>query len=132
MEKHSELIKRTIIIFLVGFFLNAVWEVLHSTLYVHYKGGPITSLVLLQATFVDGLILAGLFFTAHVSRVRPQYFLFAGGVVIALGIEWWALGTSRWAYAQAMPLVPLVQTGLSPTVQLACTGLVALLVAKRL
>ena len=132
MEKHSELIKRTIIIFLVGFFLNAVWEVLHSTLYVHYKGGPITSLVLLQATFVDGLILAGLFFAAHVSRVRPQYFLLAGGVVIALGIEWWALGTSRWAYAQAMPLVPLVQTGLSPTVQLAYTGLVALLVAKRL
>jgi len=45
-----------------------------------------------------------------------------GGLLVALTLEAWALHTGRWAYTNAMPLIPLIGLGLTPTVQLALTG----------
>lgn len=131
MNKHTQLIKQIVIIFLASFFLNAVWEVLHSRLYVHYKGGPITSLILLQTMFVDAAIISGLYFLSRLLRRNAYAVICIGGLSIAVLLEIWALHTNRWAYTAAMPLVPLVHVGVTPTVQLALTGLVALWTAKR-
>ncbi len=130
--KVAQFIKHVVIIFLVSFFLNAVWEIVHSTLYVHYKGGPITSLILLQAMFVDAGLICGLFIVSRLTRQNMYAVMVVGGLLIAILLELWALKTNRWAYATTMPLVPLLHTGLTPTIQLVLTGGTALWLSKRL
>ncbi|MEK7643003.1 MAG: hypothetical protein AAB372_00940 [Patescibacteria group bacterium] len=110
----------------VAFLCNVVWENLHYVLYVHYKGSLITEFVLLHASFVDMLYLG---FTLVVLRfLKIQNVLLWAvpiWIIFAIGIEWWALETGRWAYASTMPIIPIIRTGLSPTVQLAVTGMLA-------
>jgi len=48
-----------------------------------------------------------------------------GGLVAAIAMEIWALNTGRWVYSSLMPIIPIIKTGLSPTIQLALTGLIA-------
>lgn len=111
-------------VFGFSFVLNFLWEHAHYVLYAHYKGGPITSGILLHATVVDAVIItlvgASLCFVPYL-RQRGWLPLFIL-VLVAVGIELWALNTGRWAYQATMPLLPLIDTGLSPTMQLALTG----------
>lgn len=130
--KDTQFLKQIVIVFLLSFFLNAIWEVLHSKLYVHYRGGPITSLILLQTMFVDAGIICGLLIASRLMKQSAYAVVLIGGLAIAIALELWALNTSRWAYTAAMPLVSILHTGLTPTIQLALTGCVALWLSKRL
>ncbi len=40
------------------------------------------------------------------------------GAAVAVAVEWWALATERWQYAGAMPIVPFLQVGLLPVLQM--------------
>ncbi|MFC1594977.1 hypothetical protein ACFL3E_00935 [Patescibacteria group bacterium] len=118
-------------VFLIAFFLNLAWEHLHSVLYIHYKGGEITNYVLLKASIADALFILFIVLVAHhVSLRYRSVFIFCVGLVLGLIIEWWALGSGRWAYSLAMPIIPIVQTGLTPTIQLAILGTASFLVSK--
>ncbi len=109
-----------LLIFVVAFLLNFAWEHLHAPLYANYRGGEITDWVLFRATLADaGFITAiGLPFLASAWFRRRLPLAVVFGLVLAVGIEWWALSTGRWAYGPAMPIVPLLGTGFTPTVQL--------------
>jgi|SRR3989344_928523 len=116
--------KKLFAVFIFSFILNAVWENLHSILYMQYKGGEITEAVLLRAALADAIyvtIAIACVWAVPLLRARPYLFLMPFFVALAVVIEWWALGTSRWAYSELMPVIPLVHTGLSPTLQLAVT-----------
>ena len=116
-------LRRFISIFLLAFLANLLWEHAHAVLYVHYQGGAISELVLLHATLVDALLISGSIF---LTRILPQRLrlplLSVVLLVIAVGIEWWALATHRWAYTSLMPIVPLLGVGVSPMVQLVMTA----------
>lgn len=112
--------KKLALIFITAFLLNAVWEHSHHVLYVHYQGEAITSLILFRAALFDALIISilGVLFLS-VRFFRERLWLIAlGAIFFAVGLEWFALATDRWAYTDAMPLVPVIQTGLTPTIQL--------------
>lgn len=111
----------------ISFLLNLMWENTHYLLYVHYQGGPITEAVLLHATFVDAAIITAVvaIFVHAPSHSFQVYGMVGTWLLMAIGIEWWALETARWAYQDFMPTVPLLGVGLSPTVQLALTGYVS-------
>jgi len=49
---------------------------------------------------------------------------------LAIGLEVWALETSRWADTNVMPLIPLLEVGWLPTIQLALTGVLAVTSAR--
>ncbi|MBI2626699.1 MAG: hypothetical protein HYW77_00435 [Parcubacteria group bacterium] len=122
--------KKLFSIFIASFLLNLVWENLHSYLYIHYKAGEITQLILLRATLFDALfitLLAILFIKFAYFKDRKWYAL-SIGVVFAILIELSALKTGRWAYSEFMPIIPLINTGLTPTIQL---GILSYLVFKR-
>lgn len=111
-------------IFLLSFFLNLIWENFHSLLYAQYQGGPITEFILLHATLGDAMMLTILalpffyfdFFKKNIWLIIPI------GIVIAVSIEWYALGAGRWAYNDLMPIIPFLNVGLTPTLQLGLIG----------
>lgn len=115
------IIRQLCVVFVVAFALNALWENVHAALYVHYKGAPITELVLVRAALFDAFII---FLGACLLLFAPaihshKWFIFALLTIFAVGLEVWALGGGRWAYTSAMPLVPFIRVGLTPTIQLA-------------
>ena len=114
--------KKLISVFGLAFFLNWLWEILHSQLYLHYRGQDITPAVLLRAAIVDAALITVLVFIAQKYSKKKSLFVILTGLVLAVAIEKWALAAGRWAYGAAMPVIPILQVGLTPTIQLAATG----------
>ncbi len=107
-------------IFIVAFALNFLWENAHSVLYVHYQGGPITEYILFRAALFDAAIItlcAYLFLTIPMLK-NKLWIMILMLVFFAAGLELWALEGGRWAYAESMPIIPFINTGLTPTIQL--------------
>jgi hypothetical protein len=53
------------------------------------------------------------------------------GGACAVAVEWRALAVGRWSYASAMPIVPLLDVGLWPVLQLTLLTPLALWLAAR-
>lgn len=114
-------IKQLGIVFILAFLLNLAWENVHSYLYVHYQGGTITELILVKAALFDAFVttVAGaLYLWVRPFRRRLDVTI-VGLLVFAIGLELFALATSRWLYAPSMPTLPCLEVGLTPTIQLA-------------
>jgi hypothetical protein len=109
-----------IFLFFLAFLLNFLWEELHSVLYVHYQGGEITDVILLHASLADAFFITALLYV--VQKIKKVWLFPILATLLAIGIEWWALGSNRWVYSEAMPIIPFLQIGLTPTIQLALTG----------
>ncbi len=124
---------RLLFIFLAGLLLNLLWENLHAPLYVHYQGGAITEIVLFRAAVFDAAIIT--LFAVFAFLVLPhsfrQWFMLIAGILFAVGLEIFALQTGRWEYTALMPLLPFINVGLSPALQLGFTGWLALLLTSR-
>jgi len=125
--------RKFILVFIYAFLLNIVWENLHKFLYVHYQNGEITQLVLLRAAITDAVMI---FILILVARMLPKFFnrslmIIIGGVVIAVILETWALGAGRWLYKDIMPIIPIINTGLTPTIQLGLTGFISYILVYR-
>ena len=116
-------------IFVLSLGLNIVWENAHAFLYASYQSAPITEYILLRAAVGDAIMLTILaitflyfdFFRKRIWLVIPL------GILVAILIELYALNTGRWAYNEYMPLIPFLQLGLTPTIQLGFLGYLTLL-----
>lgn len=120
----SKELKYPFFIFLISFILNLIWENIHFLLYAHYQGGEITRLILARASFFDALLTV-LFVTPflYVSFLKKHSWLIViFGIALAIGIEWNALQTGRWAYNELMPIIPFTPFGLTPVAQLGILG----------
>ncbi|MEK9175356.1 MAG: hypothetical protein AAB795_02060 [Patescibacteria group bacterium] len=116
-------IQSAIFVFIVAFLLNNIWENIHSLLYANYQGAAITEYILLRAAIFDAIIiLFGIFVAQYFSGFNRMQFLLTFWLFVAIIIEWWALATGRWEYSIAMPLIPFINIGFTPTVQLLITG----------
>ncbi len=126
-------LKQIGVIFVSAFLLNLVWENVHVFLYDNYKGGAITELILLHATLVDALIIVALSLPLiFISSLKKQsWTIVILGIIIAIIIEWWALGTARWVYNAYMPIIPFLGTGLTPTIQLGLLGYLSFKIGER-
>lgn len=116
------MLKKLLLVFLLAFILNLAWEFAHSVLYTSYQGGEISPFILLRAAVWDGVFIAAIILLAILFKANKYIFVVASGLVLSIAIELWALQTGRWVYDAAMPTIPLLQTGLTPTIQLALTG----------
>ncbi|MSR76284.1 MAG: hypothetical protein EXS68_01685 [Candidatus Ryanbacteria bacterium] len=114
-------IKQLTIVFVAAFLLNLAWENVHSYLYMHYQGGSITELILIKAAFFDAfatLIAAALYLWVKPFRGRLDVTL-GSLFVFAIGLELFALATLRWHYSSWMPILPCLDVGITPIIQLA-------------
>jgi len=116
--------KKISLIFILAFITNLIWENLHSFLYLSYKGGEITEFILIRASLFDALLITviSLFFLYLSSLKNKIWFIFFIGITVAILNEWYGLSTGRWIYNDIMPIIPIIKTGLSPTLQLGLLG----------
>lgn len=120
----NKIVKKTLFIFIVAFFLNAIWENLHALLYENYMNGEITEFILLRATLADAIIITFITLPFIFSPLfkKHGWIIFFVGFIISVGIEWWALSTGRWTYNAYMPVIPILSVGLTPAIQLGLLG----------
>lgn len=119
-------------VFLLAFALNWLWENGHAFLYFHPSGAAMTETMLVWAAFFDALfvtLLALLFLKINYLR-RRLWLALVFGVVAGMAGEWYALRAGLWAYRAAMPLLPIVKIGLSPSIQLAVIAYLVFKVLK--
>ena len=113
-----------------SFLLNFVWELLQVPLFSsldfvsHWQGVK----TCLQATAGDvSIALVAFWITAAIASERRwinqatilQVFVFLFvGVAVTIAIEYYSTEVAfRWSYAENMPRLPLLGTGLSPILQ---------------
>jgi len=122
--------KKIAIIFVLALVMNWAWENLHAPLYLDYQGGEITQLILLRAAFFDALVVTAL--GVLVLKFGRMSWAIIAAIIFTITLERWALATGRWAYGDLMPIVPLLNVGLSPMLQLAVTAYLSLILVSRL
>lgn len=125
--------KKIIFIFSTAFVLNAIWENLHSYLYDNYMGGKITEFILLRASLFDALLitLISLPFLYLYFLKDKSWLILVLGTIIAILNEWYGLNTSRWAYNALMPIIPILETGITPTIQLGLLGYITFKISEK-
>ena len=140
----KDLLKIAAIIFLTGFGLNLVWEVMQTLWFFDFPGGnpKLFILIHLQATSADAgltlliyaLVMAltrKLKWLYHLTLFRIIITMFTG-FIIAVIIEINALETGRWSYGHLMPIIPYLKVGLMPVVQMTILPLAAFIISRRL
>ncbi len=108
--------------------LHIVWENSHVGLYTGYEGISGSLPITVWATIGDVLYTLVAFALASLFKqgvewvrdaVWPDYLGLATlGFFIALYVEYKALAFARWAYTDAMPILPGFEVGLSPVIQM--------------
>lgn len=127
-----------------GFLLNFVWEMWAVPFYANIGEARHWDVIWLcsQATFGDIAILLSAFWgAAVVARTRawalsprPLPFAIYLGIGLAVTVVFERLATTilgRWAYAEAMPVLPLLGTGLVPLLQWLLLPPLALSLSRR-
>ena len=130
------------LIVVVAFLLNFAWEDAQAPL---FSGGlsPAHYLIIYtRATLFDALYTVGLYVgIAIIARNRRwverwnwphMAFTFVVGFVVAAVIELRALAIDRWSYSESMPLIPYLEVGLSPILQLMVLPYTTFLIVRRI
>ncbi len=124
-------------VFLLGFLLNVVWEMLHSQLYTTCLEQTWTKNVplLLKMSLKDGAWIT-LFYGTSVlffqnwnifEHIWQLIFFIALGLAFGFIDESISIRLKRWEYAPAMPKI--FGVGLTPLLEIPVTGILALLIA---
>ena len=133
-------------IFLFGFMLNFIWEMLQMPLFSFYQEASVIgiNIACLQASVGDAIMLVIAYWLLaallksrewifHLNSKRMAMFL-VPGIVFTILAEALAIGPlHRWEYAEIMPTLPYLGTGLVPIAQwLILPPLVLWIVKRRL
>lgn len=108
----------------IALVLNLAWEFMHAPLYLNYRGHEVTSALLVFMAIKDAVIITILIYAQRSVRMLQDVPLFvpAAALLVALIVELHAVNTGRWAYASAMPLIPVLGVGASPLAQMTLTS----------
>lgn len=140
---YTAFLKRALTIFIIGSAVNYPWEV--GQIIFYDVSGTLAEIArhCLVPSLGDGLLVLVIYMSGLIAFRRldwtdtpspVSYILMLGvGLLVALAIEW--LGVSvleRWRYSELMPLVPMLNIGILPILQmLLLPALIFHLVARR-
>jgi len=120
-----------LLVFIFAFILNFIWEISQAFLYdPHYAGISGLIIVHLRASLGDILMIFIILFLDSVILGRIFHNKFnAGrflaialiGLILAILVEKYALTTGRWSYNSLMPIIPWLNVGLAPILQMVLT-----------
>jgi len=119
--------RKIIFISVLTFFLNFIWEISQAFLYMpHFVGisGLITVhlraslgdiLIIFIILMLDTLIFGPVYGKISIQRLLAMVFV---GFVLATLVEKYALSSGRWVYNPLMPIIPWLNVGLTPILQM--------------
>lgn len=134
LSKGIKFLEIIILIFSISFLINLLWEVAHSLLY-NWSALPLVNDVyayiprILKASIGDGFITLGIYGLGLIKNRRVNwisnmkwgdYFLvILAGLFISVLIERVNVHfLGRWSYNEFMPLIPGIDVGLTPILQM--------------
>lgn len=119
-------------IFFVAFFINLLYEILHSLLYETCLKMPLKKYVrlILRASFFDGIWISAIYLITYLifgnKNVFSNYFqlILFSVLSIASAYLWelYSIKNKKWEYSSRMPLI--FGAGITPTLQIFITGLI--------
>lgn len=119
---------------IVGFFINLLYEMLHSVLYKTCLKAPLNKYIylMLKASLFDGLSISLIYLASYMffKNISPFENYMQISLIILISIifaymwELHAVNNKRWEYTNKMPII--LGVGLTPLVQLAITGILAI------
>lgn len=129
-----------VLVALCGFVLDLPWEYVVLPLYTGYERLGSGASLVAWASLGDALyiVLIALavalvrrrFDWTHDARVRDYLLASAFGFFVALAVEYKAFYLHRWAYAAAMPVVPVLHVGLAPVAQMVLLAPLSLFLSR--
>ena len=147
MKKNTKvytLVHIIIPIYLYSILVNYIWEMLHMPLFVGLPIQELSSwLICLVASFGDANIIlfiwfCGLLIYKDLWWIRkitiPRVLLVVVmGFLITWIFEVHAISSGRWIYSSIMPIIPVINVGLSPILQMIILPpLILFIISKRL
>lgn len=130
--------KFNLYLMLIAFLLNWLWEILQMPLFgvkeetTWAKGLFFCTL----ATLIDVLTTWAVFVAARFLAKNLDWKFYAGaallGAICGVAFERFAFAFGLWRYGALMPVVPFIETGLSPFLQLAISIPFSIWLAQRL
>jgi hypothetical protein len=115
---------------LVSFVLNEIWEMAQMSAYVQTAGHSLMSTLVFctRATVGDVGIILGIYAAGALAAgdpgwgLRGRWNIYATVAVLGLAyaalVEHAALTAGRWSYTERMPVVPVLDAGLWPLLQM--------------
>lgn len=129
-----------------SFLLHLLWENLQAPLYQGFASFQQHFWICLKGTVGDILFMLVIYATLAVvyrnslwmndraTYTHPATWILTPfvGILLAVSFERWAVYVDhRWEYMEAMPLIPILQIGLTPVLQMMLIPLIALLLTFR-
>jgi len=139
----KELFKQYVLTLIVlAFLLNVVWEILQIPL---YNGGTYSwshILFCVLASVADVIMVFLIYFgfavlykdalwIQNLNLIRVVFLILTGGIGAVLA-EMRHLSIATWSYADAMPVIPILNAGLSPVLQFMILPLVICILAFKI
>lgn len=86
--------------------------------------GKITEFILVRASLFDAVLITAMLlpFIYFSSLKNKSWTIIIIGTIIAIFNEYYGLKTGRWLYNDLMPIIPIIETGFTPTFQLGLLG----------
>lgn len=117
------------VLFLVATLINYAWEIAQAPLFIGMRDWKNVGWHCFIASLGDGIILLVIYATGCIVFRRRDWFfslrsqeyavMLLAGLTIALLVEWLALHVlGRWAYTSSMPLIPGLNIGVTPILQM--------------
>ena len=129
------MISITLEIFFISFFINLLWEVIHSQLYITCLKAPLKKFIplIIGASLKDGFWISSFFLVSvyifgNVNILLDYYqllFFTFLALVFSFIDEIISLKMRRWKYSKQMPRI--FGVGITPLLELAITGILTFL-----
>jgi hypothetical protein len=121
------MIELLIKILIISFFINLLYELLHSLLYKTCIEAPLPKYVylILKAAVFDGVSITLIYSISYFAFKNYSIFIFSA-ISIAFAYFWeiYSIKEGRWEYTSKMPKI--FGVGLTPTFQLFITGFLSI------
>lgn len=138
-EPHRHWLRPVPPVLIVAVALNYLWELGQRSFYEGMTGDPRVWWHCFVASLGDGVLVCLIYVLGCFAFRRPDWFvpghrlripfLLMAGLVVGVVVEWiGARLLQRWVYEPSMPLLPGLELGLVPVVQMTVLPMVVFLI----
>ena len=135
--------KKLLYIVFFAFIVNLAWEVPHSLLYKTTTEMSVSEYVprILQASAGDIVMILIIFAIISLYNNSVKWSILQKkniilsillGIIVSVTFEIYALNTNKFAYLPSMPLIPLLNVGITPVLQMIVAPLIVFFLAEKI